>query len=279
MKANNIRQIVRRLKTDEEKTKCYYEDEAGNSAYSNGFSMFINGTLTDGMEAKTEFKGINPESAISLALFRKVYASADHGTETLSIPDEVYSYGKIFKPEEKPVLYFGPSIIAIIAMHDAKTLHNIGDTLITIDQVNSTCTAFDFAALCCAKPTMLTKDEMHNTWFAPDKSFLISPYTKEGISEIESNINTIYKMDKPIEKVEVQEVKPALYEAETIVKECTPMEMNVKDGKLTIIVDINQDGVKSASGKSTVIESTRGNIGIPGTDLKIGLNIYRPIRG
>jgi hypothetical protein len=277
MKPCNIRQIVRRLKTDDNKTKCYYEDEAGNSAYSNGDAMIVNGALTDSMIAKTEFKGVDTESAISLALFRKVYAGADHGTETLSIPDEVYNYGKIFKPEEKPFIYFGPSIIAIIATKDAKELHNIGDTLITIDQVNSVCTALDFTALLCAKPSTLTKDENHNTYFSPDKSFLIAPKTQEGIEEIEANIATIYKIEQaPIEKVED---KPALYEAETIVKECEPMEMNVKDGKLTIIVDIGQAGVKSASGKSTVIESTRGNVGIPGTDLKIGLNIYRPIKG
>jgi hypothetical protein len=34
---------------------------------------------------------------------------------------------------------------------------------------------------------------------------------------------------------------------------------------------------ESKSGKSAVLATTNGNVGIPGTDLKIGLNVYRSV--
>lgn len=51
--------------------------------------------------------------------------------------------------------------------------------------------------------------------------------------------------------------------------------MAVKGSKLTITVDLDADHGKSKSGKTTIIASSDGNQPIPGTDAKLGLNIYR----
>lgn len=49
------------------------------------------------------------------------------------------------------------------------------------------------------------------------------------------------------------------------------------DGNMLIIrCDIGAESVESKSGKSEVVGSTNGNIAVPGTDLKLGLNLYRP---
>ena len=54
--------------------------------------------------------------------------------------------------------------------------------------------------------------------------------------------------------------------------------MQVDDnGILLITVDTKRAGKLSGSGKSTVIASTRGNAEVPGTDLKIGLNLFRKV--
>lgn len=52
-------------------------------------------------------------------------------------------------------------------------------------------------------------------------------------------------------------------------------EMKVDKNILTIKVDMSKDFGRSKSGKSLIIASTQGNISIPGTDAKIGLNIYK----
>lgn len=50
------------------------------------------------------------------------------------------------------------------------------------------------------------------------------------------------------------------------------------DGSVLVIrVDTNGEGSTSKSGKSSVIGSTNGNVDVPGSDLKIGLNVYRPL--
>lgn len=55
------------------------------------------------------------------------------------------------------------------------------------------------------------------------------------------------------------------------------VEMQVKDGKLIITVDLAQSFGTSASGKSTLIASTGGNVSVPGQEsVKVGLNVYRP---
>jgi len=47
----------------------------------------------------------------------------------------------------------------------------------------------------------------------------------------------------------------------------------------TIVIRVNADaeGTESKSGKSSVVGTTNGNVAIPGTDLKLGLNVYRPL--
>lgn len=45
---------------------------------------------------------------------------------------------------------------------------------------------------------------------------------------------------------------------------------------LTIRADIGAETTTSGSGKSEVVASTNGNVAVPGTDLKLGLNLYRP---
>jgi hypothetical protein len=53
------------------------------------------------------------------------------------------------------------------------------------------------------------------------------------------------------------------------------VDMQVNGNILTITVDLSHTYGKSSSGKSIVIASTEGNQSIPGTDAKIGLNVYR----
>ena len=50
----------------------------------------------------------------------------------------------------------------------------------------------------------------------------------------------------------------------------------VKGNKLTLEIDLKSNLGASASGKSTGIASTKGNIGVPGTDIKLGMNVYKP---
>ena len=56
------------------------------------------------------------------------------------------------------------------------------------------------------------------------------------------------------------------------------IDVNSK-GIMTITADLNEDGVKSASGKSLVIASTQGNqavgTGKGGETVKVGVNIYK----
>jgi hypothetical protein len=52
------------------------------------------------------------------------------------------------------------------------------------------------------------------------------------------------------------------------------VEIEVKGDKVTITVDLSGAGIPSASGKTLVIASTRGNAAIaPGVFM--GLNVYR----
>lgn len=56
------------------------------------------------------------------------------------------------------------------------------------------------------------------------------------------------------------------------------VETSIKDGKLTIVVDLEEEHGVSASGKSTTVASTKGNVTIDGTDgIKMGLNVYKPV--
>jgi len=56
------------------------------------------------------------------------------------------------------------------------------------------------------------------------------------------------------------------------------VEVQVKDGKLMITVDLSKSFGVSGSGKSTIIASTGGNVSVPGQEsVKVGLNVYRPL--
>lgn len=55
-------------------------------------------------------------------------------------------------------------------------------------------------------------------------------------------------------------------------------KMSVKGNILTIEVDLSKEFGASKSGKSLQIATTEGNVAIPTKeDIKIGLNIYKPI--
>jgi hypothetical protein len=53
------------------------------------------------------------------------------------------------------------------------------------------------------------------------------------------------------------------------------VEMTVEGTMLTIKVDLSKEFGPSASGKTTIIASTEGNVTIPGREEKVGLNVYR----
>lgn len=55
------------------------------------------------------------------------------------------------------------------------------------------------------------------------------------------------------------------------------VEYTIKGNTLTITIDISKEGVKSSSGKSVVIASTKGNKQIDAKKgLVLGLNLYKP---
>jgi len=53
------------------------------------------------------------------------------------------------------------------------------------------------------------------------------------------------------------------------------VEMSVEGTMLTIRVDLSKEFGPSSTGKTIIIASTEGNVGIPNRQEKIGLNIYR----
>jgi hypothetical protein len=53
------------------------------------------------------------------------------------------------------------------------------------------------------------------------------------------------------------------------------VSLEVKGAILTITVDLSKDFGRSKSGKTTIIASTDGNISIPNSEAKVGLNIYK----
>lgn len=55
------------------------------------------------------------------------------------------------------------------------------------------------------------------------------------------------------------------------------VDLHVNGNILTITVDLSRNFGESDSGKSIVIASTKGNRTVPGTDAKIGLNVYRRV--
>jgi hypothetical protein len=53
------------------------------------------------------------------------------------------------------------------------------------------------------------------------------------------------------------------------------VKIETQGTKLVITMDLTAAGEKSKSGKSVVVATTKGNVTVPGTDLKLGLNLYR----
>jgi hypothetical protein len=53
------------------------------------------------------------------------------------------------------------------------------------------------------------------------------------------------------------------------------VEMTVAGNILTIKVDLSREFGPSASGKTTIVASTEGNVTIPDREEKVGLNVYR----
>jgi hypothetical protein len=53
------------------------------------------------------------------------------------------------------------------------------------------------------------------------------------------------------------------------------VDMHVEGNILTIRVDLSKEFGPSASGKTTIIASTEGNVAIGDRPEKIGLNVYR----
>lgn len=53
------------------------------------------------------------------------------------------------------------------------------------------------------------------------------------------------------------------------------IEMNMEGTVLTIKIDLAKEFGPSASGKTTIIATTEGNIQVPGREEKIGINVYR----
>ena len=51
-----------------------------------------------------------------------------------------------------------------------------------------------------------------------------------------------------------------------------------KDGKAILTIDLEHRGNVSASGKSVIVATTRGNVPIPGSTVVLGLNAYVKMR-
>lgn len=58
------------------------------------------------------------------------------------------------------------------------------------------------------------------------------------------------------------------------------IEMEIDGDVLSIKVDISKEYGPSSSGKTIIIASTEGNVGVPGREeVKVGLNVYKkPVR-
>ena len=57
------------------------------------------------------------------------------------------------------------------------------------------------------------------------------------------------------------------------------VDCKIAGNKLTITVDLSKSFGNSKSGNSEIIASSQGNQSLPGKeDIKIGLNIYKPVK-
>lgn len=55
------------------------------------------------------------------------------------------------------------------------------------------------------------------------------------------------------------------------------LRFGIKDGRLVISLPFNEDGIPSASGKTKVVATTRGNkpVTINGKEFFVGVNAYK----
>lgn len=56
------------------------------------------------------------------------------------------------------------------------------------------------------------------------------------------------------------------------------VDVSKTGNKLTITIDLSHKGQPSASGKSVVIASTRGNAFLADAGVSLGLNLYRKVQ-
>lgn len=56
----------------------------------------------------------------------------------------------------------------------------------------------------------------------------------------------------------------------------TNVELQVEGHTLVVRVDLTQEFGPSASGKMIGAVTTEGNVSVPGSEVKIGLNCYNP---
>ena len=56
------------------------------------------------------------------------------------------------------------------------------------------------------------------------------------------------------------------------------IQIEIKDGKAILTIDLEHRGNVSASGKSVIVATTRGNVPIPGSTVVLGLNAYVKMR-
>ena len=52
------------------------------------------------------------------------------------------------------------------------------------------------------------------------------------------------------------------------------VQIEIKDGKAIITIDLAHRGGLSSSGKSVIVATTSGNVAIPGSEVVLGLNAY-----
>jgi hypothetical protein len=57
------------------------------------------------------------------------------------------------------------------------------------------------------------------------------------------------------------------------------VKCTIKNNKLTIEVDLSIEGKPSTSGKSLVLASTHGNVKLENSDVTVGLNVYKSLKG
>lgn len=53
------------------------------------------------------------------------------------------------------------------------------------------------------------------------------------------------------------------------------VNLKVEGKKLIIVIDLDRDLGPSKSGKTLLVATTAGNVTVPGTDVKLGLNAYK----